>query len=61
MLYKHMPDYQALHRYEHFNISRFCTILYSISSYKPHSRFLSPLTNTALSHLFFSDAQNWAR
>jgi len=60
MLYQHTRDYKTLHRYEQFNISQCCTILHGISSYKSQSRLLSPLTNTTPSHLFFSDALNWA-
>jgi hypothetical protein len=29
-----MPNYQPLHRYQHFNTARYCMILYSISPYE---------------------------
>jgi len=34
MLYYLMSDYQLLHHYQHFNVVRYCTVLYRISSYE---------------------------
>jgi len=39
-------DYRPLHGYKNFNVSRYCTTLYVISSSELTSRWLPPLANT---------------
>jgi len=46
IIYQHMPNYQPLYCYKHFNVSRQHKILYSISSCKLPSCLLPCLANT---------------
>jgi hypothetical protein len=46
--YHHMGNYQLLHHYEPFNVSRYCRILYGISSHEPASHLLPPLLTPLL-------------
>lgn len=48
--YHHMGNYQLLHHYEPFNVSRYCMTLHSISFYEPAPCLLSPLINTTPSY-----------
>jgi len=41
--YHHMGNNQLLHHYRPFNVSRYCRVLYGISSHEPASHLLSPL------------------
>jgi len=46
-----MSDYQPLHSYEHFNVSRYGMTLYSISSYESASSF--HYSYTVIVHMTF--------
>jgi hypothetical protein len=43
-----MSHYQPLYHHDHFNVSRYSTVLHGISLYEPHSHLLPLLANTFL-------------
>jgi len=47
IMYQHVLDYQLLYRYDSFNISVKCTIVYGVSSCEPSSRLLPHLPKAA--------------
>jgi hypothetical protein len=49
-----MSDYQPVHRCQHFNMSRCCTILYRVRSYEPPSHLPPPLINTTPAYHHYS-------
>ena len=45
MLYYPMSNSQLLHHYQHFNVVRYCIVLYRISSYESDGCLLPPPVN----------------